>query len=273
MNPTRKDGCALFLPAVAKGKSVILIPIDQIAPSPWQARREFDEQELSALAVSIQENGLLQPVSVLRTAKDRYTLIAGERRLRAAKLCGMEKLPAILSEYEENAAAVLSLEENLQRAQLRPFEEADAMKQLICRWGCTQTEAAARLGLSQSALANKLRLLTLSQEIRTACEEARLTERHIRALLRLPEEAMQKKVIDTIIHKQLTVAATERMVESMLRAAIQKPKRKTMVKDVRIFVNTVDHAISLMKNAGIPASMCRTDTKEYIEYVVRIPTV
>lgn len=269
----RKGGCALFLPTLTKGKAVVMLPVSQIFPSPWQARRKFDERELSALAASIKENGLLQPVTVLRTAKEEYTLIAGERRLRAAKLCGMESLPAIITDYEENAAAVLSLEENLQRAQLRPFEEADAIKQLICRWNCTQTEAAARLGLSQSALANKLRMLTLSEEVRTASEEAHLTERHIRALLRLSDDDTRLKVIAAVTKKQLTVAATERMVDALLRVRAQKPRPKTMVKDVRIFVNTVDRAVSVMKNAGIAATMQRTDTEEYIEYLVRIPTV
>lgn len=264
----------MFLPSIAGKNGVVLLPVDAISPSPWQARRTFDEAELSALAQSIKQNGLLQPVTVQKSGKSGYILVAGERRLRACKLCGMEKIPALVTEYGENTAAVLSLEENLQRADLRPFEEADALRCLLELWGCTQTEAAARLGLSQSALANKLRLLTLTPAVRQSCEAARLTERHIRALLRLSTDAERLKVIDAISRKQLTVAAAERMVETMLRRqAAPKPHRKAMVRDVRIFVNTVDRAVALMKNAGVPATMLRTDGENYIEYVVRIPTV
>ncbi|HIV87430.1 MAG TPA: ParB/RepB/Spo0J family partition protein [Candidatus Pygmaiobacter gallistercoris] len=251
---------------------VVLVPLDQIKPSPWQARRRFDQKELQALAVSIRENGLLQPVTLLRAGRDRYLLVAGERRVRAAKMIGMEKIPAILVDYEDGQAATLALEENLRRQQLGPFEEAEALRQLLALWGCTQSEGAKRMGLSQSALANKLRLLNLSGEVRTAAEEAGLTERHVRALLRLEKETDQLGLISEIAAGSLTVSQTERRVEQLLRGAKQRPARKGMVRDVRIFVNTVNRAVSLMKSAGIPASVEQRQSGDVLEYLVRIPT-
>ena len=152
----------MFLSRLQVTGQVVLVPLEQIEPSPWQARRRFDPREMQALATSIRENGMLQPVTLQQLGKNRYALVAGERRVRAAQMLGMEKVPAILTDYEDGRAAVLSLEENLQRQQLGPFEEAEALRQLLTLWNCTQTEGAKRLGLSQSALANKLRLLSVA---------------------------------------------------------------------------------------------------------------
>lgn len=262
----------MFLAKPQTAGRVMLIPLTQIEPSPWQARRHFDAQELEALAESIRENGMLQPVTVQQTGKNRYALVAGERRVRAARLIGMERVPAILAEYGEDQAAVLALEENLQRQQLGPFEEAEALRQLLGLWNCTQTEGARRMGLSQSALANKLRLLSVAPQVRAAAEAAGLTERHVRALLCLRDGAAQLAAIEKIAAQQLTVSETERLAARMSREKKDKPRRRGMVRDVRIFVNTVSHAVDLMKNSGIPASMERSETGEYIQYVVRIPT-
>ena len=253
----------MFLAKPQTAGRVVLIPLTQIEPSPWQARRHFDAQELEALAESIRENGMLQPVTVQQT---------GERRVRAARLIGMERVPAILAEYGEDQAAVLALEENLQRQQLGPFEEAEALRQLLGLWNCTQTEGARRMGLSQSALANKLRLLSVAPQVRAAAEAAGLTERHVRALLCLRDGAAQLAAIEKIAAQQLTVSETERLAARMSREKKDKPRRRGMVRDVRIFVNTVSHAVDMMKNSGIPASMERSETGEYIQYVVRIPT-
>ena len=175
---------------------VILLPLEWIEPSPYQARTVFDDNEIAALAVSILQNGLLQPVSVRRLGLHRYQLVAGERRLRACRLAQLQKIPAILSEFDESESAALGLLENMQRAQLDPFDTARGIREVIRLWGCTQAEAARRLGLSQSALANKLRLLSLTEEQQKLCTEHRLTERHARAALRLPDhrrtEALEK---------------------------------------------------------------------------------
>ena len=165
---------------------VILLPLNAIQPSPWQARTVFDETEIAALAVSILQNGLLQPVTV-RKIQGGYQLIAGERRLRACRLAKLEQIPAILGDYDDRQAAALGLLENLQRQQLDPFDTARGLREVIRLWGCTQAEAARRLGLSQPALANKLRLLLLSDEQQALCLAGKLTERHARAALRLPE--------------------------------------------------------------------------------------
>ena len=249
----------------------MLVPLDQIEPSPWQARRRFDQKELQALAVSIRENGMLQPVTLLRAGRERYLLVAGERRVRAAKMIGMEKVPAIIADYEDGQAATLALEENLRRQQLGPFEEADALRQLLTLWGCTQSEGARRMGLSQSALANKLRLLNVSPNVRTAAEEAGLTERHVRALLRLPAEADQLGLIAEIAASSLTVSQTERRVNSCVQGAKKRPPAREWCGMCGFFLNTVNRAVSLMKSAGIPASVEQRQSGDVLEYLVRIP--
>lgn len=253
---------------------VVQLPLDQISASPWQARQQFDPLQLQALAESIRQNGLLQPVTVRSTGPAAYQLIAGERRVRAARLAGLKTIPALLAEYEEIQAQVLSLEENLQRQQLAPLEEAGAIRQLLGLWGCTQAEGAARLGLSQSALANKLRLLGLPPAVQAlANRHPALTERHLRALLRLDGEALQLKAARQILKGQLTVAAAERLVERMAKGenSPPPPKPRGMVRDVRIFVNTVNRAVELMKSAGIPARMECSEDQGCLNYRVTIP--
>ena len=251
-------------------RKVTKIPVEKIHPSPWQARRSFDERELSALAVSIKENGLLQPISVYKE-NDQYILIAGERRLRATKLCGLKEISAIIQRIEEKPSAILALEENIQRSGLKPFEEAEAMRALLGLWNCTQVQGAARLGISQSALANKLRILTLSNDVRIECEKNKLTERHIRAILRLTDDKMKLKAVKKIYDKEMTVALTEKMVNGMLKPIKSKKIIKPMVRDVRIFINTIDKAVEIMQSSGVMACCTRTDKEEYIEYLVKIP--
>ncbi len=256
---------------------VLLLPVDAIEPSPYQARTAFDETEIAALAVSILQNGLLQPISVRRLGTRRYQLVAGERRLRACKLARLEKVPAILASYDESESAALGLLENLQRAQLDPFDTARGIREVIRLWGCTQAEAARRLGLSQPALANKLRLLSLTPEQQRLCAEHHLTERHARAVLRLPEEK-RTAALEKIAREGLSVRAADRLVEQMLKSEPPRPgarggRRTTpMVRDVRLFVNTLQHAVELMTQKGIPATTTTSKHDGYYEYVVRIPT-
>ena len=170
---------------------LLSLPIDQIHPSPFQARKSFDEQELTALAQSIRENGLLQPVTVRRT-EDGYELVAGERRLRACQLAKMTTIPAILCSYADDRTAALGLLENIQRADLNPFEQAQGLRDVMVLWDCTQAEAAKRLGMAQPTFANKLRLLQLTADQRQFVLDNNLTERHARALLRLEEPELQR---------------------------------------------------------------------------------
>src|SRR5699024_2738619 len=220
---------------------VVALPVEQIEPSPFQARRTFDEAELAGLAASIRENGLLQPVTVRRLGPDRYELVAGERRLRACKLAGMDKVPAIVRDCEDKETAALGLLENIQRADLNPFEQARGLQDILALWDCTQAEAARRLGMAQPTLANKLRLLQLTPDQQKFILDSRLTERHARAVLRLPENRRSEALIYISAHK-LNARAADRYVEQLLNAPPRPPRRRLpMVKDVRIFVNTIDH--------------------------------
>ena len=252
-----------------KPGKIVMLPVDQIEPSPYQARTAFDETEIAALAVSILQNGLLQPISVRRTGIHKYQLVAGERRLRACRLAKLEKVPAILTDYNDTESAALGLLENIQRAQLDPFDTARGIREVIRLWGCTQAEAARRLGLSQPALANKLRLLVLTAEEQEICLAGKLTERHARAALRLPE-AQRREALERMADGGMSVRQADKLVESLLA---QKPQRRTvpMVRDVRIFLNTLEHAVGLMVQGGVEATTQRTDGEGYIEYTVRIP--
>ena len=239
-----------------KPGKIVMLPVDQIEPSPYQARTAFDETEIAALAVSILQNGLLQPISVRRTGIHKYQLVAGERRLRACRLAKLEKVPAILTDYNDTESAALGLLENIQRTQLDPFDTARGIREVIRLWGCTQAEAARRLGLSQPALANKLRLLSLTPEQQQLCTGGGLTERHARAVLRLPE-SRRTAALEKMVRDKLSVREADRLVDAMLAAPKDAPGpcRRTvpMVGDVRLFVNTLQHAVDMMTQKGINA--------------------
>lgn len=256
---------------LAQQTKVWLLPIEQIVPSPFQARTNFDEVEIKKLAVSILQNGLLQPISVRPQQDGKYQLIAGERRLRACKLANMDTIPAIIYHFEDEKTAALSLLENLQREQLGPFEQARALRDLLNLWNCTQEAGARRLGIAQPTLANKLRLLTLTQEQEDICTNAGLTERHARAVLRLPTSDLRTKALKTAAERGYNVQQTEALVARAMGNR-KKTKRTVMVRDVRIFVNTIDRAVKLMTGSGIKATAQKREEKDYIEYVVRIPT-
>ena len=250
---------------------VYLLPVEQIEPSPHQARRTFDEKELARLAVSILEHGLLQPVTVQRLGKNRYRLVAGERRLRACRMANLAVIPALLCEADEQGAAALGLVENLQRQPLDPFEQARGIREMIALRDCTQEEAARHLGMAQPTLANKLRLLALTEAQQKFVTANGLTERHARAVLRLPENRRSEALI-MIAKRKMNARATDLYIDQLLNETSQGKHRISMVKDVRIFVNTIDHAIRLMTDNGVPATAHREERDGYIEYTVRIPT-
>ena len=251
---------------------VVLLDVGAIDPSPFQARRNFDETELKKLAVSILQNGLLQPVSVRPKEDGRYELIAGERRLRACKLAGLAQIPALIYYFEDEKTAALTLLENLQREQLNPFEQARALRELLDLWGCTQEAGARRLGIAQPTLANKLRLLSLTPSQQQLCIDANLTERHARAVLCVKDETQRTKLLAIAAQRHYSVQQTEELVAKSQAPRRPKPKKRVMVKDVRIFLNTIDHAIKVMTGSGIPATAKKQQNDEFIEYVVRIPT-
>lgn len=245
---------------------------DKILPNPSQPRKVFQEAELEGLAQSIAENGLLQPVTV-RRENGTYYLIAGERRLRACKLAGLKEIPALVADCEPEDSAVLALLENLQRKDLQMFEQANAIVNLLREWQITQEEAAKRLGMSQSYLANKIRLLKLSLEEQEEILKHHLSERHARALLRVDDMTLRQKLLATVIERGLNVAQTEELAAAALqpKKPAGKRKRTFIAKDIRLFINTIDHAVDAMKTAGIPAQTEKKETEEYIECTVRIP--
>jgi ParB family chromosome partitioning protein len=251
---------------------IIEINVDQIVPNPAQPRRNFDEVELENLAQSILANGLIQPITVRRSASGNYEIIAGERRLRACKMVGMTNVPCIVSDCSPGESAVMAMTENLQRQNLGVFEEAEGIRKLIETWGVTQEEAACRLGKSQSAVANKLRILRLTERERKRIVEAGLTERHARALVRIEDPEMRKNALGVIIERNYNVRQTDDYVMKLLSGNATSKQHKTfVVKDVRIFLNTISHAVKTMKASGIPAQTLQSETDEYIECIVRIP--
>ena len=252
-------------------RKVVQLNINLIHPNPAQPRRSFNEEELLGLSRSIRTNGLIQPISV-RRVKDGYELIAGERRLRACKMAGLLTVACIISDCTPERSAMLAMTENLQRQDLQIFEEAEGIRRLIEEWNVTQEEAALRLGKSQSTLANKLRLLRLTPEEREKITACGLTERHARALLRISEDKLREKTLNQIIAKHLNVQQTDDLVEKLLNEKdTPKSKRTFVIKDVRIFFNTINHAIETMKMSGIDAQTLKSETDDYIECVVRIP--
>lgn len=253
-----------------QGAAVEKIPVKLIHPNPFQPRKSFSEEEQRRLEQSIAENGLIQPVS-LRKKGEEYEIIAGERRLRACAAIGMEKIPAVVHELSDRDAAVWALVENLQRSDLGVFEEAEGIEKLISGWDVSREEAARRLGIAPSTLSNKLRLLKLSPRARKIVEENNLTERHARELLRLHLPQEQEKAAEHIAARGLSVWETERYITSLCAEKKKKQKPLYIVKDVRLFINTFEHAVGVMKNSGIGAVSTVTESEENIIYTVSIP--
>lgn len=252
---------------------VIEVEVKLIRPNPHQPRTEFPENEITALAESIAQNGILQPLSVRRTG-DKFELIAGERRLRAAKMCGFSVVPCIVHEISDRNSAILALVENIQRQDLSFFEEAIAIEQLITYYGMTQEDAAMKLGKAQSTIANKLRLLRISPEERDLIMKFNLTERHARALLRLASPEDRYCILEKIIKYNLNVEKSERLIDEYIGHQKEKAsykKRSKVFQNVKMFVNTINKAVETMQAAGISADSKKIQNEEYIEYRVRIP--
>lgn len=252
---------------------VIEIEIDKIEANPYQPRTVFGD-DINELAESIKLNGLLQPLTV-KNEGEKYILIAGERRLRALKALGYAAAPCIVLDVTDRNSAVLALVENIQRKDLHFFDEAEALSKLLDFYGMTQEDAAIRLGKTQSTIANKLRLLKLSDNIRSKIRCCGLTERHARALLKLQNEELQLEVVENVCTKRLNVEQTERLVTAIIDRENEREsirRRSGAFKDIRLFVNTINKAVEMMKAAGINADSQKIKENGYIEYIVRIPT-
>lgn len=252
---------------------VLQIAVAEIYPNPHQPRTEFDSSDISSLAESICQNGILQPLSVRKIEKG-YELIAGERRLRAAKLVQLKYVPCIVHDISARTSAVLALVENIQRQDLSFFDEAKAIEKLISIYGITQEDAAIKLGKAQSTIANKLRILKLSDEEKELITKFNLTERHARAMLRIPSKEERLKILGKVIKYNLNVEKTEQIIDEALGKEKEREsykKRSKVFQNVKIFVNTINKAVETMKAAGIPADSKKIQNEDYIEYRVKIP--
>ena len=264
----------LYRRGLLESTRVTMIAPEYISPNPDQPRRYFDPDGLSELADSIRAHGILQPLSVRRKGGGRYELIAGERRLRAARIAGLREVPCLVAQVGEEDSALLALMENLQRRDLDCWEEAAAIARLISRYGLSQEEAARRLGRAQPTVANKLRLLRLPEDVRNLLRENGLTERHARALLRLQDPEIQRRAAGDMVRRQMNVAQAEAHVEKLLQEDRTTPPRGRstyIIKDVRLFLNSLDRGLRLVREAGIGAESRREDTEDAILLTIRIP--
>lgn len=254
------------------GGQIILVPQEEIYPNPNQPRMRFDFDELEGLAQSIRQNGIIQPIAIRINEKGQYELISGERRLRASRLVGIPRIPCIIMEANDSKSALFALIENIQRSDLGFFEEAQAIEKLLTDYGMSRDEVCKKLGKAPPTISNKLRLLRLPEDIRLKIMQENLTERHARALLRLTTISQIERALSIIAEKRLTVTESEKLISQILSSDSRKkqPPMK-LFKDVRIFVNTLNHAVDTMRRAGIEADSAKSETDEYIEYIVRIP--
>ena len=262
-------------PSLLDSRKIVSLPVGAIKPNPHQPRRQFEPEELRELGESIRLYGILQPLTVRKTGPTTFELVAGERRLRAAVLAGMENVPCILLNVDAEQSGLLALVENLQRKDLDFIEEAEGLRSLIRSYGMSQEEAARCISKSQSAVANKLRILKLPPDVLEKLRSAGYTERHARALLRLEEPEAQRKALEAIIAGDLTVAKTEAYIEALLRRGEEEKKRRktpvVVLKDVRIFLNTVTRGLSMMNRRGVRAVCERADTDNELVLTIRIP--
>ncbi len=245
---------------------VVFVPVGSIHPNPAQPRKVFQEEALEELAESIRVHGILQPLSV-RRVEGTYQLIAGERRLRAAQLAGLTDIPCIVMRMDGRESSVVAMIENLQRKDLDFIEEAEGIACLMHSCNMSQEQVARALGKSQSAVANKLRLLRHSKEVMEALREGGLTERHARALLKIPTEPQKLQAIAAIVRQSMSVARTERYVEELL----QPEKNSENKVNLGAFLNTLHQNLTKIQLSGIPAVSERKETDSQIILTITIP--
>lgn len=262
------------------------VEISEIRVPDGRFRRIRCDESLAALAESIKEHGIIEPLIVRRVlgigGEAEFTLVAGERRLRAAEMAGLTTVPVVSVEAGEVDAAILAIIENLHREDLSMFEEAASIQSLISLTGMTQEACAKKLSVSQSYVANKLRLLRLSDGEQEKIEENGLTERHARALLRLEDEEERGEVLSIIIKREMNVSRTEEYIEDLICAKSRmveresKPKgseqkRKLVIRDIRLFYNSIEHAVDVIKKSGIPVESTRKEVEEGVLISILLP--
>ena len=252
-------------------KDTRIVDIDLVEPNPYQPRLEFDDEALMDLAQSIRENGLIQPITV-REMDGRYQIIAGERRFRALKLNGAVDVPVLIMDANEVQMAEMALVENIQRENLSAIEEAKSYVEIMKYSGLNQSQLALRVGKSQSSIANKIRLLNLDEDVQEAVSTKKISERHARALIGLDEEK-QHDALEKIVKKGMTVAQTEKMLKE--QAQPKKEKKKVMLKgiskNIKIAINTIHQAVSMVNRAGTAAEINEEEHEHEVIITIRIP--
>ena len=265
-----------------ENQMAINIPIAYIYPDSNQPRRYFDPKKLDELTRSVKQYGIIQPITVRKESDNHYVIVAGERRWRAAKACGMEKVPVMITVHEDESASMVSLIENVQRENLHFYEEAMAYKTLMDKYSLTQECIAARLGKNQSTIANKLRLLKHSDHVRELVVGYNLTERHARAILALENEEDKIKVISAIVESGLNVRDTELLIEEILsgknntadtdeKKKSKKPKIKIARADSRLVLNSIRKMIGDMLGMGMPVKTVELEVEGSIHYTIIVP--
>lgn len=249
---------------------VITVNVREIDLNPNQPRKYFDKVELESLELSIKENGLLQPLTVRKKSDGRYELIAGERRLRACILAGINEVRVIVEDRNEEESSVLAIIENIQRCDLNCIEEAVAMQRLMNHYGYTQEELARKLGKAQSTIANKIRLLKLSDKLLAKALEHGLCERQLRALIRLPEE-QREKAEEHIYRYGMNVSETEKYIDKLLVKKRKADKPKWTFTAKRLYINNINRTLETMKKSGIEFISEKHEENGYLEYIIRIP--
>jgi ParB family chromosome partitioning protein len=254
------------------GDEVQNIPVDEIVPSPYQPRIMFDEERIDELCQTIKTHGVIQPI-VVRIRNNKYEIIAGERRFRAVKKLNYKTIPAIVREINDSQAASIALIENLQREGLTAIEEAAAYQQLIEMHNLTQESLAQRLGKSQSSIANKIRLLQLSEPVKNALLARKISERHARALLAIKSDDLQAKILNDIIEKDLNVKQTEARVQFYKQSeenTKKKNKRISFSKDIRLALNTIRQSVEMIKDSGINIKTNEKNYEDHVEITITI---
>lgn len=251
---------------------VTYVSIDKIFANPSQPRKYFKDEAIEELCGSIKEYGVLQPI-LLRDDGKGYTIIAGERRFKAAKMAGLNKIPAIIKSMENREVALIALVENVQREDLNFLEEARGYKKLMDDFGLTQTEIAEKMNKKQSTISNKIRLLTLPEEIQKSILENDLTERHARALLKLGDEDDRKQVIKRIVNNNLNVKQTERLIEEIQSKKEEALRKKNKINYIsyKIYLNTLRKAFNQIKEMEKNAIFEQEDKGEYLEVKIVLP--
>lgn len=252
---------------------VTQLPIDQIEPNRYQPRSIFDEEKIKELAQTIHTHGMIQPIIVREIEEERYEIIAGERRWRAAQSLGWETVSAIIREMTETETASVALIENLQREELTVIEEATAYAKLIEMHDLTQEALAQRLGKNQSTIANKLRLLKLPEQVQDSLLNKEITERHARALIKLEDPERQVKLLEEVIEKQLNVKQTEERVAKINqpKEKKKKPRLKGVNKDIRIAMNTIRQSLNMVSDTGINVETAEEDHEDFYQITIKLP--